>query len=232
MPVKGARMSGIDELEKHILADIVVDFRAKNLGADALRKHYVGLSIPALENHYVTNGTYSKVDFDLALKQLEATNLIKTGPMFPYENPPGSNVLVIAFFSKRDYAYLTERGYREALKAPPKRASGPNVHISGGTFHQSPIGVGTTVNQPVSFNLDNDPEVIEQLCKLLAQHDPAAGDDAKRDVINLVTVAKAGDLAKVKPLFERLFGTAKDAIKQIALGVITAYVTHQMGLSP
>jgi hypothetical protein len=224
-------MSTVDELAKQILADVVADFRAKNLGSDALSEGYIGASIVALEMKFCTDGPHSKVDFDLALKQLEESKLVKTGPMVPYENTPGSQVVVIAIFSKREFVYLTEKGYKAAQKSTTKpRSPAPSVHISGGNFHQSPIGIGNTVNQAVSFNIDNDSEVIEYLAKLLALHDPSSGKEGKRDVVELVNTAKTGDLGKAKPIFQRLFGGARETIKQLAWGVITAYVSKQLGL--
>lgn len=224
-------MSTVDDLAKHILADVVADFRAKNLGSDALSDGYVGASIVALEMKYCTSGSHSKVDFDLALKQLEESKFGDTGPMVPYENTPGSQVVVIAIFSKREFVYLTEKGYKAAQKSTTRsRSPAPNVHISGGTFHHSPIGIGGMVNQAVTFNIDNDSEVIEYLAKLCALDDPSFGEEGRRDVVELVTTAKTGDLGKAKPLFQRVFGAAKDATKQLAWGVITAYVSKKLGL--
>ncbi len=226
-------MSTVDDLAKQIPAGIVADFRAKNLGADALSEGYIGTSIAALELKFCTDGTHSKVDFDLALKQLEESKLVKTGPMVPYENTPGSSVVIIAIFSKREFAYATEKGYKAAQKSATKpRSPAPSLHISGGNFHQSPIGIGNAVNQAVSsnFNIDNDSEVIEYLAKLLALYDPSAREEGKRDVVELVNTAKTGDLGKAKPIFQRLFGGAKETIKQVAWGVVTAYVSKQLGL--
>jgi hypothetical protein len=151
--------------------------------------------------------------------------------MVPYENTPGSQVVVIAIFSKREFVYLTEKGYKAAQKSNAKqRSPAARVHISGGNFHQSPIGIGSTVNQAVNFNISNDSEVIEYLAKLLALHDPSCGDEGKRQVVELVNTAKTGDLGKAKPIFQRLYGGAKEMIKQTAWGVITAYVSKQLGL--
>ena len=221
----------LDDLAKHILADVLADFRARNLGTEALSEGYVGASMVALEMKYCANGSHSKVDFDLAMKELEESKFVDTGPMVPYENTPGSQVVVIAIFSKREYVYLTEKGYRAAQRPAAKpRSPAPSVHISGGTFHQSPIGIGGTVNQAVTFNIDNDSEVIDYLAKLCALHDPSFGEECRRDITALVTTAKTGDLAKTKPIFQRVFGVATEATKQVAWGVITAYVSKQLGL--
>jgi len=224
-------MSPLDDLARKILADVADDFRVKGLGSKALSDGYIGASIAALGVKYCADESYSKVDFDLALKQLEEEKLVDTGPMEPYENTPGSQVVVIAIFSKRDFVYLTEKGYKAAQKSTVKpRSTAPSVHISGGNFHHSPIGIGDTVNQAVNFNISNDSEVIEYLAKLLALHDPGCGEEGKKQVVELVNTAKTGDLGKAKPIFQRLFGAAKETVKQMAWGVITAYVSKQLGL--
>jgi hypothetical protein len=224
-------MTTVDDLAKQILSDVFEDFRAKHLTSQALSEGYVGVSIATLEVKYCTGGSSSKVDFDLALKQLEESKLVNTGPMVPYENTPGSQVVIIAIFSKREYVYLLEKGYKAAQKPTMKtRSSTTNVNISGGNFHHSPIGIGSSVNQAVNFNISNDSEVIEYLAKLLALHDPSSDEEGKRQVVELVNTAKTGDLGKAKPIFQRLYGGAKETIKQVAWGVITAYVSKQLGL--
>ena len=74
-------MSTVDDLSKQILADVVAYFRPKDLGTSALSKGYVGPSIAALGIKYCADGPYSKVDFDLAVKLLEESKFINTGPM-------------------------------------------------------------------------------------------------------------------------------------------------------
>jgi hypothetical protein len=224
-------MSPLDDLAKHILADVLADFLVKKLGSDALSEGYVGASIVALEMKYCSGGSHSKIDFDLTMKQLEESKFVETGPMVPYENTPGSQLVIVAIFSKREYVYLTEKGYRAAQKPAAKpRLPAPSVHISGGTFHQSPIGIVGTVNQAVTFNIDNDSEVIEYLAKLRALHDSSFGEEGRRGITELVTTAKTGDLAKTKPIFQRVFGAVTEATKQVAWGVLTAYVSKQLGL--
>jgi hypothetical protein len=113
-------MSTVDDLSKEILADVVTDFRVKNLGTSDLSEGYVGASIVALEMKHCANGSYSKVDFDLALEQLEESKFVGTGPMVPYENTPGSQLMIMVTFSKREFVYLTEEGYKAAQKSTAK----------------------------------------------------------------------------------------------------------------
>jgi len=125
-------MNTVDDLAKQILAGLVDDFRAKNLGTSALNKEYVGPSIAELGEKYCADGPYSKVDFDLALKQLEESKLVKTGPMVPYKNTPGSSLVIAVLFSKREFVYLTEKGYKVAQKFPANpRAPAPRVQEHG-----------------------------------------------------------------------------------------------------
>lgn len=114
MPVE-ARFTGILEQEsKHILGCLLQDFRTRGLGADALEDGYIGVSIEELKKKSLSNDGTTAVDFDLALKELEDHKLIKTGPMEMYENTPDSVVLILASYSKREYAYLTAKGYKTA----------------------------------------------------------------------------------------------------------------------
>jgi hypothetical protein len=167
----------LDPLARQILDTLLVDFLERKLGSDALRDGYVGVSLPALVQRYCDGGPASQVDFDLALKQLEDGKLISTGPMVPYENRPGSQVFIMSIYSKREYAYLTEEGYRAAqqsrLVAPSSRR--PTVHISGGTFHQSTIGIGDHVTQSVTVSGGELAESVRKLVDQLEQMLPTSG---------------------------------------------------------
>src|SRR5437773_6605779 len=130
--MRGKTMNTVDDLSKQILADVATDFRARNLGTSALRKGYVGPAIAELELKYCAEGRYSKVDFDLALKQLEESKFIDTGPMAPFENKPDSIFMVMGVFSKRKFVYLTEKGYKAAQRFTAKpRPPAPSVQERG-----------------------------------------------------------------------------------------------------
>lgn len=141
-----------EEAVKRIFAALLTEFRQKGYGTEELHNGYEGLSPVALKEICSADGRVSEVDFDLAMKDLEQDDLVKTGPMEAYDNPPGSYVMVIALFSKNEYAYLTEKGYKAATRVKLARAAGTqHVHISG-NFHQSPIGVGNHISQSVSIS--------------------------------------------------------------------------------
>jgi hypothetical protein len=105
----------ITQESKHILGCLLQDFRERGLGADALEDGYVGIPMSDLKQKSLgADNTTTAVDFDLALKELEEKELIATGPMEVYDNPPDSLVIVVALYSKREYVYLTTKGYKAA----------------------------------------------------------------------------------------------------------------------
>lgn len=58
--------------------------------------------------------TTTDVDFDLALKDSEGRECVKTGPMDVRASDPGSALVFVLPYSKREYVYLTEKAYRIA----------------------------------------------------------------------------------------------------------------------
>jgi hypothetical protein len=218
----------LDPLAKVILADVLVEFRSQNLGSEALDAEYRGPSINELKSKFCMHGGRSSVDFDLAFKALEDGEFIGTGPQVPYERDPHSNLIFTGLYSKREFAYLTEKGYRESQKTPAvKKPPAPSVHISGGSFHNSPLAIGENIQQTTTINVQNDAEVIQYLTNLLAQHDPAAAESEKKEIVALVDAAKAGDVSKAKPIFQRLYGAATEVVKGLAYAVIAEIIKAQ-----
>jgi hypothetical protein len=108
-------MGKVEQVSKQILAYLLTDFQGRDLGAEALHQSYVGVPLSDLKQKCFENDkTTTTVDFELALKDLESRSLVATGPMVPHENPPNSAVVFIGLFSKREYLYLTEKGYKAA----------------------------------------------------------------------------------------------------------------------
>ena len=149
----------LSELAGSILQDVRGDFLTKGYSWQELANHYVGINLADLQQKHCTQGGHSQVDFDLALKELETALFVNTGPMVPFDNKPGSGVFALGLYSKREYVYLTEAGYRAASQMAnqkPGHAPHPHVHISGGTFHQSQIGIGDQVTQMQRVDIDKD----------------------------------------------------------------------------
>ena len=108
-------MGKVEQVSEQILRFLLQDFQARGLGADALGEEYIGVAMNELKQKcFEADNMSTAVDFDLALKGLEDNELIGTGPMEAYDNPPGSTVVRIGIYSKREYTYLTAKGYKKA----------------------------------------------------------------------------------------------------------------------
>ena len=224
----------LDIASDAILASLLKDFTQRMLDSHALDEGYVGPLIPAIEQEILALGHYTKVDFDLALKQLEDRKYVGTGPWKAYENDPYSSVVFIGGYSVREYVYLTEHGYRRAKPSPSSRDSSQSktsVHISGGTFNQSQIGIGNDVHQHLSVDISNEDATVDYLLDLLKRSGQSIDAAARSDITTMVSNANAGDLVAVKPLFQRFFGTAVEGVKQVAWNVIGAIITKQIGMN-
>ena len=221
-------------LPADVLRYLLQEFETNGRGSDELQSGYVGPRMDAMLSEFALDDAFSRVDYDLAIKELEELSLIKTGPIKMYDNPPDSGVFIFASFSARDYLYLTEEGYRESRKTPPvpRLSSRPTqtVHFSG-NFYQSPVGVGGVVSQQINFDVSNENDAVSYLTELLSKAGLPVEAVTKTELGNLVSAANAGNMAAAKPIFQRVFGAVEESIKQLAYGVITAIITKQMGMS-
>jgi hypothetical protein len=155
-----------DPAVQAILAALLADFTARGLTASDLNKSYEGPSPANMREQCCATGDFCAVDYDLAFKSLTAANLVQTGPMKMYDNPPNNGFFIIGFYSQNKFAYLTETGYQQANRqraTKPRPVPAQHVHISGGTFNNSPIGVGHGVSQILNLNTATTDQLIERL---------------------------------------------------------------------
>jgi hypothetical protein len=215
-------MSPIDRASSLILATLLADFRLRQLPATALAHGYEGVSLAALRE---ACSAFSEVDFDLAMASLEEA-AVETGPRAPWENDPHSSVFVFGSWSTREYAYLTEAGYRRALKQDSGGSTpAPTVQISGNTFYQSPVAIGQVANQSVTIET-TDQEVLATLVALLRKE---ALDTDDQQLQALVGHAREGELRQTRTLFKKVFGLATEGTRQVAWNVISALIALQLG---
>jgi hypothetical protein len=203
----------ISDASQKILSALLAEFREKHLGVEQLRDTYQGLSPVALRSICCADERFSDVDFDLAMKELDEADLVKTGPLEPYENTPGSSVTILALISKNEYSHLTEEGYRLATRlrsSKPTKTPVPHVHISGGTFHQSPIGVGDHVSQ--SVNVVVNAQTI--FARLREKAEEQVHDEKKRTEIikHIDALEKAPDQLSKIERYNRLVAVTADHI--------------------
>ena len=46
----------------------------------------------------------------------------------------------------------------------------------------------------------------------------------------MVSAANSGNMTAAKPIFQKVYGTVAEPIKQLAYGVLSAIITKQMGM--
>lgn len=199
----------LDPLAHTILACLLADFRQQGLGSDALHEGYIGSSLPSLMEHCRVDEAASKVDFDLALKQLEDNHFVGTGPMEPYENDPCSSIVVLMIFSKREYAYLTEDGYRAAQASPQLQRSTRsmitnNFHGPVNAVAQGNATIGS-VHQNVSA--PTPAELADAVAKILSALPSVSSPLPDTTKATLDLVASEKELREGKMPFGRLLGS-------------------------
>jgi hypothetical protein len=133
MSAKRVSSRPLDLLSRKIIQDLKDRFVEAGHGSNALGRGYEGVPIKQLTERVRDDTGASQVDFDLSLKHLEERKLITTGPMASYDNRPGSGVFFLGFYSKREYACITEDGYRVLTQLEPSQTRAKGV---------APINIG------------------------------------------------------------------------------------------
>ncbi|MBG3079011.1 hypothetical protein I4632_02040 [Proteus mirabilis] len=223
----------LDEAAKQILGTLLADFNDRGLTAEDLRNGYEGPQIVALATAVCNIDDITQVDFDVAFSELEKNQLIKTGPMEPYKNKPGSRALIIASFNKREYVYLAEKGFKAARRTPnrPERVNRVvnNVHISGGQFNNLQLATGDTVSQNMSIANNSDSDAVKQLISILESQGLQATEQIKADIIEAVHEANNANAGTAKKLLEKAFGTTWGIAQKLAIPIIGGIIKEKLG---
>ena len=211
-----------------MLSVLLAEFKEKRLGEEELQATYRGLAPAELRSICTADGRFSEVDFGLAMKELDEHDLVKTGPLEAYDNPPGSSVFILALYSKNEYSYLTEDGYKLAtrLGTRPPRLPAPSIHISGGTFHQSPVAVGSQVSQTVNISASSN----ELLARLRKEVQDRVVEDQKRSeiMLHIDALEEAQGKPSIIERYNKLVGVIGDHVTVFG-PVLTLLLQRLMG---
>lgn len=224
----------LDEAAKQILGALLADFTARGMGAKDLKNIYEGPQIADLEAVVCSIDDITKVDFDVSLEGLEEDKLIKTGPMTMYENKPDSAVFIISIYSKREYACLTEEGYRAARKTPNKPVHTQrvvnNVHISGGQFSNLQLAAGDKVQQSMNSHNGADSDVILQLISIFEAQGQRVNSEQRAGIEAAVSEASQGNAGTAKSLLEKVCGPMWGALQPVMWPIIGEVVKKSIGI--
>jgi len=224
----------LEEAEKQILGALLVDFNERGLTASVLRTSYEGPKVSDLTSAICIGDDITTVDFDIALKDLEKKKFIRTGPFKAYENPPGSSLMIIGGYSLREYARLTESGYKAAKQSPnrPSRSRRivNNVHITGGNFTNMQLAAGEVISQKLEINSGTDSDTLRQLIKILEDQGESVSKEQQNDLLAAIEHAKEGDGKSAKSLLSRVCGPAWEAVQPVMWPIVGEIVKKSLDL--
>jgi len=224
----------LDEAAKQILGTLLADFTDRGLTAQDLKDGYEGPNIEALATAVCSVADFTTVDFEVAFGDLENSNMIKTGPMAAYDNDRNSSVIFIGGYSKREFVYLTEAGYKESRKAPnrPQRVQRivNNLTITGGNFSNMQLAQGESIKQEFNVAESSDSEIVNKLIEILEAQGVTATAENRDDVVSAVAEANKGNAGNAQSLLSKAFGVTWDTAKKVAVPVIAELVKKSIGL--
>jgi hypothetical protein len=169
----------MNEVSQFVFGLLLAEFKKRGLTAQDLQNGYEGLPPDEIRERAVATGI-NEVDYDLTFSDLVKHDLVKTGPMVPFENDPNSGFIVVALYSKNQYSYLTEDGYKEAVAMSKRdksvsKANATNIRISRSTFHNSPIGTGENITQVVASSEESFDQAVtafrDEVSKIVGDQD-------------------------------------------------------------
>lgn len=224
----------LDEAAKQILGTLLADFTDRKLTAQDLKDGYEGPNIEVLATAVCSIADFTTVDFEVAFGDLENSNMIKTGPMAVYDNDRNSSVIFIGVYSKREFVYLTEAGYKESRKAPnrPQRVQRivNNLTITGGSFSNMQLAQGESIKQEFNVAESSDSEIVNKLIEILEAQGVTATAENRDDVVSAVAEANKGNAGNAQSLLSKAFGVTWDTAKKVAVPVIAELVKKSIGL--
>lgn len=224
----------LDEVSKQILGTLLADFTDRQFSVEELKSGYEGPKLEALAAAVCDGDNITKVDFDIAFSDLEKAKMIKTGPMEVYDNEPGSSVVIIGFYSKREYTHLTETGYKAARLKPnkPIRVNRVvnNFTITGGQFSNVQLAAGDQVSQNMTSTTGADRDIISQLISILEQQGVVITDTHRDEVANAVSEASNGNAGNAKTILQRVCGSTWQKLQSTIWPIVGDLIRKNIGL--
>ncbi|WP_409289507.1 hypothetical protein [Pseudomonas sp. KCJK8927] len=225
----------LDEAEKQILGALLVDFNERGLNASVLSKGYEGPKVIKLTEAICISDDITTVDFELALKDLEKKKFIRTGPFKAYENSPDSSMVIIGGYSLREYAGLTELGYKAAKQTPNRPAKSQriinNVHISGGSFNNMQLAAGEVITQKLEVSSGTEANILQDLIRILQTQGQTVSKEQQDALALAIAHANDGDGKSAKSLLEKVCGPVWSSVQPVMWPIVGDIVKKSLGLS-
>lgn len=230
------KMAGeLDEAAKQILGTLLADFAERKLSASDLHSSYVGPKIDALATAVCNVEDINEVDFEVAFKELENKKLISTGPLKAHDNDQNSAFVFIGLYSEREYAFLTEEGYKAARKAPNRPQQRVQrvintVNIHGGNFNNTQLAAGEAVQQSMAITGGADSDIVARLITILEEQGKPITAEQKTGIQAAITAANDGDGKEAKSLLARACGSVWESVQPVMWPIVGELVKKSLGL--
>jgi len=224
----------LDEAAKQILATLLGDFNDRGLGFKELEEGYDGPTLVALATAVCVSEGINQVDFEVAFSDLEKAKLVDIGPYEDQSSVTGSMVF-IGGFKKREYAFLTQEGYKEARKTPNRpqhrvQRVVNTVNIHGGSFTNLQLAAGENAEQSMSVMNGTDVDIVKQLISILEQQGKPISELQKEGIQSAVAAASEGDGKQAKSLLAKVCGPAWESVQPVMWPIVGELVKRSLGL--
>ncbi|MEE9689453.1 hypothetical protein V4833_17145 [Enterobacter sp. HK169] len=224
----------LDEAAKQILGTLLADFTDRGLTAQELKNGYEGPNIEALATAVCSVDDFTSVDFEVAFGDLEQAKMVSTGPMVAFDNDRNSSVIIIGSYSKREFVYLTEAGYKESRKVPnkPQRIQRivNNLTITGGQFTNSQLSQGEKVSQSINITNTSDSEIVAKLISILEEQGLSVDTSLRADITAAVVAANEGDGKEAKLLLSKVCGPVWESVQPVIWPIIGELIKKSLGI--
>ncbi|CAM7704637.1 hypothetical protein [Citrobacter portucalensis] len=224
----------LDEAAKQILATLLGDFNERGLGFKELEEGYEGPTLAALATAVCVSEDITQVDFEVAFSDLEKARLVDTGP---YENHSSvsSSLVFIGGFKQREYAYLTQNGYKESRKAPNRPQQRVQkvintVNIHGGSFTNLQLAAGENAEQSMTVQSGTDNDIVNQLLSILAQQGMPISEVEKEGIQSAVDAANEGDGKQAKSILTKVCGPLWESVQPVMWPIVGELIKKSLGL--
>lgn len=224
----------LDEAAKQILATLLGDFNERGLGFKELEEGYEGPTLVALATAVCVSEDINQVDFEVAFSDLEKAKLVDIGPYEDQSSVTGSMVF-IGGFKKREYAFLTQEGYKEARKTPNRpqhrvQRVVNTVNIHGGSFTNLQLAAGENAEQSMSVTNGTDVDIVKQLISILEQQGKPISEVQKEGIQSAVAAASEGDGKQAKSLLAKVCGPVWESVQPVMWPIVGELVKKSLGL--
>ena len=224
----------LDEAEKQILGALLADFSERELDAKQLKRLYEGPKVSDLISAICSGNDITRVDFDIAFDDLSKKKLIKSGPLTAYENTPGSGMVIVGGYSLKEYACLTELGYKTARQSPNRPAKTQrivnNLNISGGHFNNLQLAAGELITQNMKLNSGAGADILVKLINILEKQGQMVSPEQKNELSDAIAHAHEGNGKAAKSLLEKVCGPAWESVQPVMWPILGEILKKSLDL--